>query len=710
MIAVTPVKLGANLIVSAPRRRAWFAVVGLVIAALAPAQAAAPTPEVARLERQLATASPEAQSRLLTALAHALDPIDAQQARTLAQKALAAARTERDALGALIELASLERRIGDYAKAMATARDGLARATALDDGRLRAEFLYLVGRIHWNLTDYPASIEAHLQELRIATTLADAAALAKAHTGLGLTYESFGQPENALEQLRAALGFATQTGDKEQLALVLNSLGNHFLDRKDYAQAGDYHRRALQLRETLGSTRGVADSLVNLGLVAEATGDPATALDDYQRACAIYEQFGLKRYLANIHRRIGATLGRAGRTDEALAHLRAALDIAEPLGSQEVLANIYAELARVHEGRGEWATALGFERRRAAAMEAVRRESDRQQVAEFNARYALERREREIERLRGDQAVHEAEIRRQRFQSVALGALLGLGVVVFAAVFWVQRTRLRAERRLRAATEEARRHAEAAERLKSRLLQIASHDLKAPLAALNASANRLERAPSDAETVARLAAGMRADTARMGALVRDFLDAAAVEAGRLHLHPASLDLATVARSAVEGLRGVADAKQQRLTLTTPPTPLNGVAAEEDRLRQVFDNLLSNALKFTPVGGAIEVVLGESANWVFAEVRDNGPGLRPQDFARIFAPQSDHSAVPTSERNSTGLGLLITRELLALHGGRLEVESQPGCGAVFRVLLPTAGRGASPEAVAQTPAHERGHVV
>jgi signal transduction histidine kinase len=250
---------------------------------------------------------------------------------------------------------------------------------------------------------------------------------------------------------------------------------------------------------------------------------------------------------------------------------------------------------------------------------------------------------------------------------------------------------LKAERRLHAATEHARERAEAAERLKSRLLQIASHDLKVPLTALNATAGLIGREPDDPAAVRRLAEGIQADTARMRGLVRDFLDAAAMEDGNLQLNSAECDLGVIAQAAVQSLEPVARAKSQRLVFQAATATLPPVRADGDRLRQVFDNLVGNALKFTPPGGEITVALGEAAGWVFAEVRDSGPGLGPADFARIFAPYQRLSAQPTGAgEDSTGLGLFIARELLTLQGGRLEVQSQPGSGAVFRVNLPVAG--------------------
>jgi signal transduction histidine kinase len=176
----------------------------------------------------------------------------------------------------------------------------------------------------------------------------------------------------------------------------------------------------------------------------------------------------------------------------------------------------------------------------------------------------------------------------------------------------------------------------------------------------------------------------------MRSLVRDFLDAAAMEEGNLQLNATAHDLATIAQSATESLALVALSKQQQLIFQPAPMPLPVVNADGDRLRQVFDNLIGNALKFSPPRGAVTVAMGTTAGWVYAEVRDSGPGLGPADFAKIFAPFQKLSAQPTGvDEDSTGLGLFIARELLTLQGGRLEVQSQPGHGAVFRVLLPVA---------------------
>src|SRR5262249_39867537 len=160
--------------------------------------------------------------------------------------------------------------------------------------------------------------------------------------------------------------------------------------------------------------------------------------------------------------------------------LQAALQTAASLESAEVMVEIYREAALTYETRGDFAQALQYERKLAAATEQMRGEEDRRRMSELTARYGAEQRELASTLLKREQELQNAEIRRRRSRSLALGVGLVGGVLVLGAVILFQRYRLRAERRMREVTEAARERAEAAERLKSRLLQIASHDMKVP--------------------------------------------------------------------------------------------------------------------------------------------------------------------------------------------------------------------------------------
>jgi signal transduction histidine kinase len=603
-----------------------------------------------------------------------------------AQRTYATADDPVTRLRALFTISNLQRRRGDIQDGIASANEGLDEARRLGDIRLQIDFLYLLGRLHWNLSDYPRSLENHFAELKLAEQLGDAGILARTHGGLGLTFFRYGRSDDALLQFETGLGYAVRAGDERMRASLLNSLGNYHLAQQDFVRATSIHEQALRIREGFGNRRAIAESLTNLGLSALGLGDTDKSLAYLERALAMFESLRYRRYIANTHRRIATVLRQAGRLDEALGHLRTAEEIGVPLQSAEFDADLYREFALTHEARGEFALALAAERKLAASNEEMRNEMDRRTIAELGARYRAEQRELEITLLRREQELQQAEIRRRRTQTITLGLGLVAGVGLLGIIVFVQLQRLRAERRLRTAHEHARSQAESADRLKTRLLQMAAHDLKVPLTALHAAAGRIRESADTGPEARRLAGGILSDTARMRNLVRDFLDAAAHEEGNLQLHLSPVDLPALVRTAVARLQPVATQKEQRLQCDDS-TILPAVQADPDRLHQVFDNLIGNALKFTPPGGEIEVRFGRAGQWAFAEVRDSGPGFGPEEFARIFSPGEPLAAKPTGEEDSTGMGLFIARELLTLQGGRLEVQSKPGSGAIFRVLLP-----------------------
>lgn len=608
---------------------------------------------------------------------------DGDQDLASARAASAAATDEPSALRALATIVNLHRRRGDYAEGLAGASEGLARAQQIRDTALQVEFLYLQGRIYWNLTDYPRSLEIHLAELGLAQQLGDPFLLARTHGGLGLTYQRYERDEDALHHFHLGLAEAARAPDNRMRGSLLNSLGNYHLTRGEHARAAELYEEALQIRIASGNSRAIAETLTNLGLVADARGEYESALGYLHRALATFEALKYRRYIANTHRRMGRVLRNAGRNTESLASLGAAERYAATLQSDDVMADILQEYALTYEARGDLPAALAAQRRHAALREQLRSAEDRRRMAELRAGYGAEQKELEIELLRRDQALQSAEHDRRRSRQIALVSALGGGITLLAALSFLLRLRLRGERRLRRATEEARRRAEAAEHIKTQLLRMASHDLKVPLQALHATAGLIAEQAEDTAGVRRRAGDMQSDTARMQTLVRDFLEISAVEQGHLHLHPTRVDLASIACETAQMLRPLALQRQQQLTALPPPETLPPVRADDRRLRQIFENLLGNALKYTPDRGEIRLQFGTQGSWVFAEVRDNGPGLDAAAFTRIFDPAP---ASPSAD-GSNGLGLMIVRELLTLQGGRLEVQSRPGHGAVFRVLFP-----------------------
>ena len=211
-----------------------------------------------------------------------------------------------------------------------------------------------------------------------------------------------------------------------------------------------------------------------------------------------------------------------------------------------------------------------------------------------------------------------------------------------------------------------------------------AHDLKNPLSALKTAAAFLNRAGDDAARERR-ASLIRRQVDRMNRMLGDFLDISRIEAGRLELRPEPVDVAGVARNVTE-LFGAA-AERHEVVVSAPPEPVV-IEADPARLEQVFDNLISNAIKYSPEGGRVDVRVGRRNGSAVIEVEDHGIGIAPADRERIFEPFKRLQT--RADLPGVGLGLSVTRKLVEGHGGRIAVESVPGRGSTFRVELPVAG--------------------
>jgi len=240
---------------------------------------------------------------------------------------------------------------------------------------------------------------------------------------------------------------------------------------------------------------------------------------------------------------------------------------------------------------------------------------------------------------------------------------------------------------------EAQRRSEAEARTSEermrRFVADASHELRTPLTSIRGFAElHRQGAVSGPGELDRVLKRVEDEAARMGLLVDDLLLLARLDQQRPLVHE-PVDLLDLARDATHDAAAVAPDRAVELEVTGDGVPV--VMGDDARLRQVFANLLANAVTHTPAGSPIRVRLGadNSSGMAAVEVVDSGPGLSAEQSARVFERFYRVDASRTRAHGGSGLGLSIVAALVAAHGGRVEVDSAPGAGATFRVLLPLA---------------------
>lgn len=222
-----------------------------------------------------------------------------------------------------------------------------------------------------------------------------------------------------------------------------------------------------------------------------------------------------------------------------------------------------------------------------------------------------------------------------------------------------------------------------------------SHELKTPLTSIQGFAQAiLDGAADSPDALCRSAAIIYDEAERMRRLVEGLLDLARLDAGQSALLRGPVELTPLVRSVAEKFSPRAAEKNIALRQDIPPLP--PIVGDADRLAQVFTNLLDNALKHTPAGGTVTVAAGPApaAGAVEISVTDTGPGIPAEDLSRIFERFYQVDKSRRAAGRGVGLGLAITREIVAAHGGQIRAESVTGLGTKFIVRLPASLPGDS----------------
>ncbi len=606
------------------------------------------------------------------------------------------------------------RRQNDFSGALIQSRAALILAETLPDNLIRFNAHYLHGINLSVFGDLAGAIDHLLRALRLSDGQPSPRARYLALTGLGMTYDRLADFPQALRYKREALALAEQGTDEHAISLCAGNLANLEEKLGDLAAARRHYERALALTRRSGNRTETADIEESLIMLDFAEGKSDSILAALDPILVQRRTLRGKIKLTNTLLNRAAVCQKLGRLDEALAHAEEARGYADAGESPRLRANAYRSLASVQEARGDLAAALAATRREFAEREAMAGEAAKTRAAELQTQFEAAKKDAELARLSrenelraAEQRAQEAQLARQAAELRAntaelrakdaelahisltrylLGTSLGAAILALAAVLAFQRYRARNERRLLDETRRARDSAIAADQVKTRFLGIASHDIRAPLGNILNLTDTVRAESRDGQPSPDLDL-ITAEAQRVLGLVEDLLATATLESGKLVLRPTPSDLTEITLAVVSGLRWQARTKRQALVFDPPAPEVGRLVGDAARLYQVVANLITNAIKFSPSDSTITVRLARAPSVLTLSIQDQGPGLAPDDIAKLFIPFERRAALPTARESSHGLGLSIAHEIVTLHGGEIRIESTSGRGATFFVDLP-----------------------
>lgn len=521
---------------------------------------------------------------------------------------------------------------------------------------------------------------------------------------IGLLFNNKNDPQKAAEYYKQALALKQQIKDSIGIARNLNNVGLVYYNTQQFDSALVFFEKTLQLSRQIKSAFGEGLSLANIGAVYLEKGNFAKAKNYFNQALILKRQLRDDRGSSNVLNNLGQIAIDEKQYSQALAYYKEALTLLKAVGDKDYLVDTYMGFSQAYEAIGSYALALDYHKKYFALNDSLVKKANSESFNELELRYRTKKQEVKL-------AQQELTIARQKNRQQ--GTLIAAGLVLLAGFggfqYWRSRERLRRQQTqlaLQLEKAEADKLREM-DHLKSTFFANISHEFRTPLTLLLGPLEQMISGTlaGDHQKYFRI---MQRNASRLLQLVNQLLDLSRLESGRMQLQVSQGNLAAFVRAIAFSFESLADRKQIQFAVEAPDLPAP-VWFDPDKLEKILVNLLSNAFKFTTDEGHITVSaqLQPDGKMYAIEVGDTGIGIAAEQLPHVFE-RFYTSGIIEGAGEGSGIGLALTKELIELHHGRIEVDSHLGQGTRFIVYLPVDAAAYAGDNKADKPAVIREH--
>jgi signal transduction histidine kinase/predicted negative regulator of RcsB-dependent stress response len=545
-------------------------------------------------------------------------------------------------------------RLSSYELALKDLNEAFRLFRDLNDLSGEASTLNTSGLIYMELGEYAKAMECFDQALPKYEELHHTIGIASTTSNIGHISVISGELELALDYFKKSLLLYRSIDDARGEASVLVNIGNLYATLNAQTEALKCYRESLTLYDKTKDEQGKAVALRHVGSVYAALGEASEALSHYEQSLNIMREVGDKRGEASVLLALANLYLKSENIEQHFSliksYLDSALPIAESIKAKALIYDIHRSYSDLYEQISDFKNALFHHKAFFNVKESLISEEARKKLRNQQITNAIEKAEKE------------AELYRLKNQELS----------------------------------EANRALKELSDLKTELMGFAAHDLKAPLQSIMTFAELIRSTPDDISSVVEFSNNIFVASERMFSLVKSLLQSTAIELGKIEINSHVTNVSSLVSHAVNQNLSKATLKGQHIHSDITDTLLAKIDSE--RFTEVLDNLISNAIKYTPSSKNIFVKcqkgisqrLQGSRNSVFVSVKDEGQGLSEEDMQKLFGRFQKLSSQPTAGEHSSGLGLYISKKYIELMGGKIWAESEgKGQGATFFIELPAA---------------------
>ncbi|KAF0201521.1 MAG: hypothetical protein FD170_2679 [Bacteroidetes bacterium] len=593
-----------------------------------------------------------------------------------------------------------------------------------------------IGIIREEQGDFGGALKRYMESETLFIEVSNDAYLSLSYTNIGNIYYTLGRFDKALHYLALSLRLNEKLNDSVGISKSYNNIGNVYLSLKDYTQALNFYNKALKINKDLNRLGGLSTSYSNLGLVYEWMGDYKKALEynrlsnelsrrnndnegiihslmntgnihlirkEYDQAMiALMEARRISNnhpngfLKASVSSRMGQLLLAQGEFDESIASFREALNFANRINSFSMLIDIYKGMSEAWQGKGDYKRAYEVLALHTAISDSIYNQENNERLNMLRVSFESENTERDNQLLKQQNIYSQLALNRQQTIRNLLIAISAIVIIFSFFLYNLYQSKNKKNLLLAESNKQIIRQKDELNQLykeqfklnetKNKFFSIVAHDLKSPFQTILGFSELLssEYEHLTEEQRKDSAANILKVSNETFRLIENLLEWGRTQTGATH---ATFKLFNVRELVLRTLPVFEpQVARKKLKVSYELPPLLQAWADPDMIMAVLRNIMSNAIKFSPLEASIKISARINKNMVYLSVADSGEGIPDDIKDRLFTLDPKVQRAGTQGERGTGLGLTLCKEFMELNHGNIEVQSTVGEGSVFTIVI------------------------
>lgn len=598
-----------------------------------------------------------------------IDPVQAIRAAETALKLAENSNDKSNQAKSLNFLSVIYRDQGAYDKSLAYSTHSLQLAQSVNDLTQEAYSNNNISTIYRLMGNYPAAIEKLYKALEIFERIKDKVGIAYCYYNLGLVYMKQENFDKALENFESTIKIREHLGDIEGRTKALVRVGEIYLHKKDDKKAFSIFSEVEKTYRKIGDQRSLIVIRMGLAEVYKRNNDYEKALNERKLALDLSEKFNDVLGIVTNSSELGVLYALRGNLTEGGKFLEQGRKTAHKYDSSELKLINYKNYTDFFEIQKDFAKAFMYAKLLKEYQDSVSEKQKNTAISEVEAAYKVNKKEKEKELLQSHLERQSEQIR----YAVLIGILL-IGLATISTILYFFKKK----------TSEKLTELNAT---KDKFFSIIAHDLKNPITTQFGLTSLLIEDYKDMNDNERLELIRSVDNAgkQTYRLLENLLYWSRSQTGRLDYLPTRLNLNMLIDECFDLL--MENAKYKNIKVILPNQKIFSAYGDEDMIKTVLRNLISNAIKYSKIGSSVKIELEEKDEKVIVSISDEGIGISTEQLNKIFKIDTISSIPGTSGERGTGLGLILCKEFVEKNGGTIWVQSELDKGSKFSFSLP-----------------------